>query len=236
MGAGRYAIQASGVSAGYGDVTVLSALSVAIPHRETTGIVGPGGSGKSTLLRALGRTEAQAPEQFWCREERYAYSGAMGFLPQRPRRSSNSLRELLSNDGRDPASAIQVIDECWACAPDAAECLKRELETPLDEAPFEVVRLAEITLVITSGRPLLLLDEPEAELHDEGRDWVASKLRELKGERTVVLVTHHLKFARSVAHSLMLLVNGEVLEEGETERVFNCPSHPRTEQYLRMGS
>ncbi len=236
MTAQPFALRVSGLSAGYGDNTVLNALSLAIPKDENTGIVGPGGSGKSTLLRALSNNEEIVPEHFWCRWERRSPSaGPMPFMSQRPRPESRTVGELLRRVEGGPDAIASFVEEFWRCAPEASHRLIRELDASLASAPFDIVRLAEFTAAVANSEDSLLLDEPDGNLKEESRLWIAAKLQAIRGYRTAVIVTHHLEFARDVTDSVMLLVKGDVLETGRTEQFFGCPSHPRTRQYIRLG-
>jgi ABC-type phosphate transport system ATPase subunit len=233
----RIAIRADDLSAGYGGDTVLSAVSFTVPIDENTAIVGPGGSGKSTLLRSLTTNADPAPANFWRRHNGLTSIGSTAFLSQRPTGGTGNVGQLLLGREYEHARAVALIEECWQSVPPAARYLASALDTPLADASFDTMRLAEFTAVVSTARDcMLLLDEPEANLRDECLTWITSKLQEIRGTRTAVIVTHHLRFARSVADSLTLLVNGRIIESNRTAEFFRNPEHPRTAHYLKMGS
>ena len=61
-------------------------------------------------------------------------------------------------------------------------------------------------------------------------------LRAFRGRTTLVVATHHLELAREASDQVLLLVGGRIVESGATEALFEHPVHPRTRDFLRLGS
>ena len=227
---------AAGLRAGYGPNTVLRDVSVHLVADTTTVILGPGGSGKSTLLHLLSRSEAP-PAGLWTTGVlQVAERRKAAWLPQRlapeDRSLSTLIRQLPAFEG-DPSVPLR---ECWACAPEAAAVLLREMQTPLRDLPEEIARLAAFTNVVMREERVLLLDEPEVNVGPDGQSWMKEKLCSLRGTKTILLVTHHLEFARRLADYVVLLIDGVVIEEGEAEVFFSGPRQARTRDFVRFGS
>lgn len=221
-------IRAHALSAGYDDRVVLDDISLRFAARRTTVLLGPGGSGKSTLLRVL--AGAAAGPDFWCRGEVSA-SGPVAWLPQRPPPRAVSVASLVSPGA--PQKAGDVVRRVWAEEPKASEALLPALDGQPGESGLW--RLAFLTALLDGDQPVLLLDEPDAGLTPGRLAAVARRLSCERGRRTVVLVTHHLLFARMVSDAAVLLIDGLVLEAGASVDFFERPAHPRTRDFVRMG-
>jgi polar amino acid transport system ATP-binding protein len=80
---------------------------------------------------------------------------------------------------------------------------------------------------------ILLCDEPTSALDPELRDEVLTVLKTLASEgMTLLLVTHELAFARDIAHRVVFLEGGRVVESGPTRAVLDQPQHPRLQEFL----
>jgi polar amino acid transport system ATP-binding protein len=81
---------------------------------------------------------------------------------------------------------------------------------------------------------LLLLDEVTSALDPELVAEVLNVVRELAGEgMTMVIATHEMGFARDVAHRIVFLDEGRIVEEGPPEQIFRRPVQPRTREFLQ---
>jgi polar amino acid transport system ATP-binding protein len=80
---------------------------------------------------------------------------------------------------------------------------------------------------------ILLCDEPTSALDPELRGEVLAVLQTLAAEgRTLLLVTHELAFARDIAHRVVFVEGGRVVESGPTRAVLDQPHHPRLQEFL----
>lgn len=219
-------VRIEGLTAGYGERIALGSVTLELPALRTSALLGPGGSGKSTLLRLLCGGYGEEAPGLWTLGRLSRPPVEARRQPQKRSHEGRTLSELLG-----PSSLAEV----WSAAPAAADLLSAVDGVPLRDLPFGPARLAELTAVVAGGAPLLLLDEPEADLDERQQEWVTALIRGLRGRRTVVLATHNLRFARSVADLAFLLVRGEVVESGPVPRFFDSPVHPRTRDYVRLG-
>jgi len=81
---------------------------------------------------------------------------------------------------------------------------------------------------------VMLFDEPTSALDPELVGEVLTVIRDLAAEgRTMILVTHEMKFAREVASHVIYLSEGRIEEEGPPEEVFGNPKSERLQQFLR---
>lgn len=82
----------------------------------------------------------------------------------------------------------------------------------------------------------MLFDEPTSALDPELTGEVLKAMRQLAEEHmTMVVVTHEMAFAREVAHRVIFMDKGEIVEEGTPQRLFNSPQHPRTQAFLNSA-
>jgi general L-amino acid transport system ATP-binding protein len=82
---------------------------------------------------------------------------------------------------------------------------------------------------------ILLFDEPTSSLDPEMVREVLEVMQALAAEKiTMVVVTHEVRFARQVAHRVVLMDGGEVVEQAEPETFFTAPNHERTRRFLEQ--
>lgn len=106
---------------------------------------------------------------------------------------------------------------------------------PRELSGGEAQRVA-IARAMAMEPPLLLMDEPTASLDPARRNELGATLRELTaGGRTLVLTTHDDDFARDFATRVVILAEGEVVEEGEPQEVLTRPKHPATRKLLQIA-
>ena len=80
----------------------------------------------------------------------------------------------------------------------------------------------------------MLFDEPTSALDPELVGEVLNVMKRLANEgMTMVCVTHEMGFAREVANRVLFMADGEILEDGTPEQIFNEPKNPRTQQFLQ---
>jgi len=224
------------VSLGYGQKTVLEGLSFTFGAGRISVILGPGGSGKSTLLKVLGggRRGASRP---WLRGDLEMPATAPTSMPQThvgTDPTGATLAGLLGSTGGVPGAG-SMVRQVWRDVPAAVAFLDPIVQVPFEQLSRDQVRLAEFTAAV-AGASLILLDEPEAGLAPDQQRWMVQCLGGLRGERTVILATHHLGVARAVADAAILLSDGKVVEAGQAPAFFDRPRHARTRQFVQMGS
>ena len=84
---------------------------------------------------------------------------------------------------------------------------------------------------------VVLLDEPTSALDPELIGEVLQVMLDIaKAGTTMVVVTHEMGFARSVANEIIFMEHGVIVEQGPPQRLFTSPAHPRTGEFLRKIS
>jgi phosphate transport system ATP-binding protein len=254
LGAAQAAMQARGLSLGFGSKTVLEDANADFPKGKVTALIGPTGSGKTTLLRALNRMNDKVARH-WHRGEvllegRSIYAPGVqlmalrrrvGMVFQRPNPFPMSIGENVLAGvkahriaGREHYKAIVEARLCevglWEAVADR-----------LGASPFTLSggqqQLLCLARALAVGPDVLLLDEPTSSLDPISTEHIEKLVRSLVPALTIVIVTHNLAQARRVADWTVFLYQGRLVEVGETSQVFEHPRQQETARYVngRMG-
>jgi polar amino acid transport system ATP-binding protein len=237
----------------FGDLHVLKGVSLSARDGEVIAIIGGSGSGKSTLLRCINCLENPTSGLIRVNGEeiRLKPDGHGGSLPA-DRRQIERIRSklgmvfqsfnlwshmtLLENVIEVPIHVLGVRrDEAIA---NAERLLARVgLAEKRDVYPAFMSggqqQRGAIARALAIDPRVMLFDEPTSALDPELVGEVLKVIADLAREgRTMVLVTHEMKFARQVASHVVYLYNGLVEEEGPPERLFGDPKSERLRQFL----
>ncbi|MXR50163.1 ATP-binding cassette domain-containing protein [Halovenus sp. WSH3] len=224
----------------YDEEEVLEDVSFGLDQQDVEVIVGPSGSGKSTLLRCMNRlTEIDSGEIYLNDDEIHdldenelrrrvgmVFQGSNLFAHLTAQKNITlGLREVLGM----PAAEAQA---------KAMEYLRQVgLEDQAESYPAELSggqkQRVGIARALAMEPELILFDEPTSALDPELIGEVLTVMRDLAEEgMTMLVVTHEMDFARSVATRLMFLDDGRIVERGPPEQLFEDPREDRTEQFL----
>ena len=226
------AILARDLGFSYGpDAQALDGVSLEVPVRATTAIVGQTGSGKSTLLRLLcGLEAADAGSLTICginaatKRGRHQVRRAVGYVMQHPERQlfAQTVAEDVAFGPRNQGLSAAEVERRVAHALDLVGLTDRR-----DASPFELSggqqRLAAIAGVLAMEPELLVLDEPTAGLDPRGRARLRALMTDLAAHGVTLLqVTHSMEDAARADH-VVLLDQSHVLATGTPAEVF-CPA------------
>lgn len=230
-------LAAEGLRVGYGDLTVIDDLDLALADGEITVIIGPNGCGKSTLLRAYGRLlsprsgavllDGRRIDKMPTRE----VAKTIGLLPQSPSAPEGVTVLDLVSRGRHPH---QNWYRQWSSADEAAvaEALKLTgmdefADRPVDQLSGGQRQRAWISMTLAQDTSLLLLDEPITYLDLAHQIDVLDLVHRLNTERgtTVAMVLHDLNLAARYAHTLVAMRDGGIAARG-------APADVLTEELL----
>lgn len=224
----------------FGTLEVLRSISLNVREGEVIGLIGASGSGKSTLLRCVNRLETPT-------------SGTIRFQNQEITADRIDLvrREIgmvfqrfhlfphltaLENITLAPRKVLNVPQ---AQAESEAHALLEQvkLTAKADAYPSELSGGQQQRVAIARAlalRPtLMLFDEPTSALDPELVGEVLEVMRDLAQQgRTMLVATHEMGFCREVAHRVLFLDGGRILEEGSPEQVFTAPKEERTRAFL----
>lgn len=227
------AILARDLGFSYGpDAQALDGVSLEVPVRATTAIVGQTGSGKSTLLRLLcGLEAADAGSLTVCginaatKRGRRQIRRAVGYVMQHPERQlfAQTVAEDVAFGPRNQGLSAAEVERRVAHALDLVGLADRR-----DASPFELSggqqRLAAIAGVLAMEPELLVLDEPTAGLDPRGRARLRALMADLAAHGVTLLqVTHSMEDAARADH-VVVLDQSHVLAAGTPAEVF-CPAN-----------
>ena len=227
------AILARDLGFSYGpDAQALDGVSLKVPVRATTAIVGQTGSGKSTLLRLLcGLEAADAGSLTVCginaatKRGRRQVRRAVGYVMQHPERQlfAQTVAEDVAFGPRNQGLSAAEVEGRVAHALDLVGLADRR-----DASPFELSggqqRLAAIAGVLAMEPELLVLDEPTAGLDPRGRARLRTLMADLAAHGVTLLqVTHSMEDAARADH-VVVLDQSHVLAAGTPAEVF-CPAN-----------
>ena len=227
------AILARDLGFSYGpDAQALDGVSLEVPARATTAIVGQTGSGKSTLLRLLcGLEAADAGSLTVCginaatKHGRRQVRRAVGYVMQHPERQlfAQTVADDVAFGPRNQGLSAAEVERRVAHALDLVGLADRR-----DASPFELSggqqRLAAIAGVLAMEPELLVLDEPTAGLDPRGRARLRALMADLAAHGVTLLqVTHSMEDAARADH-VVVLDQSHVLAAGTPAEVF-CPAN-----------
>ena len=237
------AIQFKSVDKWFGPLHVLADVSLDVEAGEVIVVCGPSGSGKSTLIRCVNRLEPIQKGEILVHGESITaprvdlarLRAEVGMVFQSfnlfPHMTAleNIMLAPVKVKGIPRAEAEKTARELLARVriPDRAGSY------PANMSGGQQQRVA-IARALAMQPKLMLFDEPTSALDPELVGDVLAVMRDLAREgRTMVLVTHEMKFAREVATHVVYLYNGLVEEEGPPEQIFGAPRSERLKQFIR---
>jgi peptide/nickel transport system ATP-binding protein len=235
----------------YHDLQAVDGLSLAVKRGETLGLVGESGSGKTTFGQALLRLNK-------------LNGGQVDFLGQRidglDRRGMKPFRQRMQIVFQDPFSSLnprmsvrQIIEEgmivngIGKTREDRLERVRQALrdsgmpDTILSRFPHEFSggqrqRLA-IARAIALEPEFILLDEPTSALDLSVQAQIIELLRKLQREKglSYLFISHDLKVVRALCHRVIVMQNGQIVEQGPVEEVLGAPATDYTRRLVKAA-
>ena len=247
------AIRVEGLKKSFGTHEVLKGVSLTARTGDVVAIIGGSGSGKSTMLRCINFLETPTAGTIEIGGEavRMKPDGAPS-----DRRQIERLRQSLGmvfqsfnlwTHKNIIENLIEVPVQVMKCPKPEAMARARKLLARVGLAEKEGAfpefmsggqqQRAAIARALCMEPRAMLFDEPTSALDPELVGEVLQVIRGLADEgRTMVLVTHEMKFAREVASHVIYLVNGVIEEEGPPDQLFGNPRSERLKQFLKTVS
>ncbi|MYW92029.1 amino acid ABC transporter ATP-binding protein [Amycolatopsis rubida] len=224
----------------FGTLEVLRGVNLKVPSGSTTCVIGPSGSGKSTLLRCVNRLQEPDSGDLLLDGESVISSDPdalrqrVGMVFQHFNLFGH--RSVLDNIVLPLRSVRGLSKE------DAAEVARTRLaEVGLaDKAPYRPAALSggqqqrvAIARALAMEPEVMLFDEATSALDPELVKGVLDLMAGLASRGlTLIVVTHEMGFARSVADEVAFMDAGRIVEQGTPEQVFEAPASPRLQQFL----
>jgi polar amino acid transport system ATP-binding protein len=246
-------IEALDVQKSFGELQILKGISLQVRRGEVVVLIGASGSGKTTFIRCINLLED-------IQVGRIRVNGrAMGY---RERSDGSLVRDSERNIARQRRdigmvfqrfnlfphmtaleniieAPIHVLGVPRAQALEHARSLLARVGLAEKAAHYPSMlsggqqQRVAIARALAMKPQAMLFDEPTSALDPETVGEVLQVMKELAEEgMTMVVVTHEMGFAREVADRVVVLDQGELIEQGPPEQIFSRPSHPRTQAFL----
>src|SRR6476620_11387520 len=233
----------------YGDYHALKSITLDIPEKKVTAFIGPSGCGKSTLLRTLNRMYDLYPRQR--AEGEISFNGANVLAP---RQDVNLLRAKIGMVFQKPTPFPMSIYDNIAFGVRLYERLpKAEVDIRVEEALRRAAlwdevkdKLRQSGMGLSGGqqqrlciartvaqRPeVILFDEPTSALDPISTGRIEELIEQLRNEFTIGIVTHNMQQAARISQFTAFMYLGEVIEFGETSKIFMNPGKKQTQDYI----
>ena len=247
-GAG-HAVHVKDLNAYYGQLHSIKGIDLECPANQVTALIGPSGSGKSTVVRCINRMHEEIPG---ARAEGQVMLDDLDVYA--PGVDVTSVRRLIGMvfQKPNPFPTMSIFDNVAAglrLTGTRSDNLRERVHTSLRAVGLwnEVKnRLNEAGIGLSGGQQqrlciartvaiepeVILMDEPCSALDPVATLKVEELIDELKERYTIVIVTHNMQQAARVADSTAFMLDGEVIEHGQTNQIFTNPKDERTERYV----
>ena len=239
----------SDLRAWYGQNQVIHGISFDIPKNEIFGIIGPAQSGKTTLLKILNRTlEFTAGsrmegsikmdgEDVYSIKDVYGYRRRVGMVAPLPVGLPLTIYDNVAFAPRsfglkDKDKLDELVQKCLEQAAlwDEVKDRLSSLGTKLSGGQQQRLTIAR---ALSHQPEVLCLDEFSIAIDPVTTMKIEDVLKELQESMTIILVTNLVQQARRLAKRTMFLLNGELVEEGETEKMFSGNAdNPKTNEFV----
>ena len=246
------AISTSDLNLWYGDFQALYDINLQIKKGMVTSLIGPSGCGKSTFLRSVNRINERLGyvtingeinvfgENIYAPEvELVQVRKQVGMVFQRPNPLPTSIRENIlyghrlhnrdkkyTRDDED-----QIVEESlqqvllW-------DKVKDHLKRRATELSLEEQQKLCIARLLPVKPSVLLMDEPCSALDPKGTAAVEELVWELRGQYSILIVTHNMAQARRASEECIFMLMGKVIEHTDTAKMFVTPEHQETADYI----
>lgn len=233
----------------YGENHALKDINLDIKTNKITAFIGPSGCGKSTYLKSLNRMNDLIPDckitgRFLLDGEDIYADGVdtnvlrrrIGMVFQKPNPFPMSIYDNIAygprtHGVRSKAQLDEIVEKSLRGAAIWDEVRDRLNKSALGMSGGQQQRLC-IARALAVEPEVLLMDEPTSALDPISTSKVEELALELKDRYTIVIVTHNMQQAARISDKTAFFLLGELVEMGDTERLFSTPVDKRTEDYI----
>ncbi len=233
----------------YGQTKALKDVNIDIEEKAITALIGPSGCGKSTFLKTLDRMNDLIPDVRI--EGSIKYNGKDIFAPdvdvndlrknigmvfQKPNPFPKSIYDNIAYGPRthgikSKARLDEIVEKSLRGAAIWDEVKDRLKKSALGMSGGQQQRLC-IARALAVEPKVLLMDEPTSALDPISTSKIEELAMELKKDYTIIIVTHNMQQAVRISDNTAFFLLGELIEYGNTEKMFSYPQDKRTEDYI----
>ena len=233
----------------YGSHPALKDINIEIPEKSITALIGPSGCGKSTFLKTLDRMNDLIPDVKITGSIKYKGEDIfepsvdvselrrqVGMVFQKPNPFPMSIYDNIAYGPRthgvkSRAKLDEIVEQSLRGAAIWDEVKDRLKKNALGLSGGQQQRLC-IARALAVEPEVLLMDEPTSALDPISTSKIEELAMELKDRYTIVIVTHNMQQAVRISDHTAFFLLGELVEYGETEKLFSQPRDKRTEDYI----
>ncbi len=242
-------VEAEDFSVHYGEKAAVKEVSLGIPAGMVTAIIGPSGCGKSTFLRAINRMNDLIPgchatgklmleghDLYAPRLDVVQLRKRVGMVFQRPNPFPKSIFDNVCygpriHGGNNKQELRALAERSLRRAGLWEEVKDRLGDNAVALSGGQQQRLC-IARALAVKPEVLLMDEPASALDPRSTARVEDLISELRGDYTIIIVTHNMQQAARVSDMTAFLYEGVLVEFGQTDQIFTNPRERATEDYI----
>ena len=238
----------------YGQTQALKNINMEIPEKSITALIGPSGCGKSTFLKTLDRMNDLVPGVKITGEVKYKAQDiyapgtdvnelrrCVGMVFQKPNPFPMSIYDNIAYGPRthgikNKAKLDDIVERALRDAAIWDEVKDRLKKNALGLSGGQQQRLC-IARALAVEPDILLMDEPTSALDPISTMKIEELVTQLKERYTIIIVTHNMQQAVRISDQAAFFLLGDLVEYGDTEKMFSQPEDKRTEDYItgRVG-
>lgn len=232
----------------YGDFHALKNINIGMPEHEVSALIGPSGCGKSTLLKSLNRMNdlvlgvkitgraALDGVDIYGNIDVNDLRRRVGMVFQKPNPFPMSVYDNVAYGPRTHGIRARgeldaIVEKSLRQAAIWDELKDRLKKSALALSGGQQQRLC-IARALAVAPEVLLMDEPTSALDPISTSRIEDLINELKGQYTIVIVTHNMQQAARISDQTAFFLHGEMVECAPTLDIFAHPADKRTEDYI----
>jgi peptide/nickel transport system ATP-binding protein len=202
-------------------------LNISFDMKDSTALIGESGSGKSLILKALLNLLPSTLDVKKNINSNFELNyNTIGFIPQNPFTSLSSMTKITNQFFCDKKRKEEVLD---------LVSLNKDV---LNKFPTQLsggqIQRVVIAIALSRNIKLLLLDEPTTALDEENKNNIIELINRIKEQLNILIlfVTHDINSIKNICKDIIILKNGEIVEQGLTNNILSSPKEDYTKRLI----
>ena len=238
-----------GLNLFYGDFQALHNINLELYENKVTALIGPSGCGKSTFLRTLNRMNdlidnvkitgkilLDGQKDIYEKMDVIALRTRVGMVFQKPNPFPMSIFDNVAYGPRcqglkDKKKLEAIVEEALRGAALWDEVKDKLNKSGMSLSGGQQQRLC-IARAIAMEPEVILMDEPTSALDPIATQKIEQLMDKLKEKYTIIIVTHSMQQAARISDKTAFFLMGEIVEFGDTDKIFTNPDKKETEDYI----